>query len=152
MSDNNEFDIIVIGAGPAGLAAARTASQAGCKTLLLEKLPKAGDLGHPCSGAIAPLPGFVRGQRIPDGLHFREIAFTIPWALVTGTPTRQRYISPGGIVFQATFPARDDFPIAVIDKSGVLRLMAEQASTAGAEATCAATGKRQRTSPPGVTA
>lgn len=133
MSANNKFDIIVIGAGPAGCAAACAASQAGCKTLLLEKLPKAGDLGHPCSGVIAPLPGFVRGQCTPDGLHFREISLTIPWALVTGTPTRQRYISPGGIVFQATFPTRDDFPIAVINKSGVLRLMAEQASTAGAD-------------------
>jgi len=129
----NEFDVIIIGAGPAGLSAAHTAAQADCKTLLLEKLAKAGDLGHPCSGAIAPVPGFVHGQRSQDGLHFPEIDLSIPWSLVTGTPTRQRYVSPGGFVFQASFPARDDFPIAVIDKSGVLRLMAEQASAAGAE-------------------
>lgn len=133
MSNRNEFDVIIIGAGPAGLSAARTASRSGCKTLLLEELAQAGDLRHPCSGVIAPLPGFVRGQRRQDGLHFPEIDLNIPWSLVIGGLSRQRYISPGGIAFQVIFPARDNFPIAAIDKPGVLRLMAEQAAAAGAE-------------------
>lgn len=133
MSNRNGFDVIIIGAGPAGLSAARTAARSGCKTLLFEQLAQAGDLGHPCGGAIAPLPGFVDGRRRQDGLYFPEIDLGIPWSVVVGSPSRQRYISPGGIAFQATFPQRDDFPIAVIDKSAVLRLIAEQAAAAGAE-------------------
>jgi len=133
MCNKDDFDVIIIGAGPAGLSAARTAARSGCKTLLFETLAQAGDLGHPCSGVIAPLPGFVSGQRRQDGLHFPEIELSIPWSLVVGSISCQRYISPGGVSFQATFPARDNFPIAVIDKSGVLRLMAEQAVAAGAE-------------------
>ncbi|MFQ3547546.1 MAG: NAD(P)/FAD-dependent oxidoreductase [Termitinemataceae bacterium] len=133
MFNRSGFDVIIIGAGPAGLSAARTAARSGCKTLLFEELAQAGDLGHPCSGVIAPLPGFIRGQRQKDGLHFPEIDLTLPWSLVLGSPSRQRYVSPSGIAFQAIFPAGDNFPIAAIDKSGVLRLMAEKAAAAGAE-------------------
>lgn len=133
MTDKQGFDILIIGAGPAGLSAAHVAADSGLKTLLLEKLPKAGELGHPCSGAIAPVPGFITGQRKEDGLHFLELDLIIPSALVIGQPTTSRYISPGGLTFEASFPNRDDFPIAVIDKPALLRLMAEKAAAAGAE-------------------
>ncbi len=133
MTHKQEFDVIVIGGGPAGLGAAYTAANLGLKTLILEKLPGAGELGHPCSGVIAPLPGFITGQRKEDGLHFPELDLIIPSTLVIGHLTVSRYISPGGLNFEAAFPDRDDFPIGAIDKSALLRLMAEKAATAGAE-------------------
>ncbi len=133
MSDQRHTDVLIIGGGPAGLCAARAAASAGSTVILLEKLASEGDLGHPCSGAIAPVPGFVQGRRTPDGIHFPELHFTIPTALIVGAPTVQRYISPGGIAFEAVFPDSDEFPIAVIDKSGVLRLLAAEARAAGAE-------------------
>lgn len=129
----NLYDLIIIGGGPAGLSAARAGARAGCKTLLLEKLAAAGELGHPCSGAIAPIPGFVSGQRTKDGLQFRELDLDVPASLIVGSPCVQRYISPGGFEFQARFPTRNDLPIAVIEKPGLLRLIAQQASNAGAE-------------------
>lgn len=127
------YDIIVIGAGPAGLSAARTAAGLGLRTLVLERLPRVGELGHPCGGAIAPVPGFVSGQRRDDGLHFLELDLVIPSSLIVGSPTIQRYVSPGGREFRVAFPNRDDFPVAVIDKPALLRLMAEQAKAAGAK-------------------
>jgi 2-polyprenyl-6-methoxyphenol hydroxylase-like FAD-dependent oxidoreductase len=106
-----ECDIVVIGAGPAGLSAARAAARPGLDVLLLEKLSQAGELGHPCGAAIAPHPGFVSGQRQRDGLHFPELDLTIPRSLIAGWPPTQRYISPGGYEMRIQFPARDDFPI-----------------------------------------
>lgn len=125
--------LLIIGGGPAGLMAARTAARLGLKPLLFEALPHPGDLGHPCSAAIAPVPGFVGGLRRADGLHFPALHLIIPAALVVGAPAVQRYVSPGGIAFEARFAPRDDFPIAVIDKPALLRLLAEQAAQAGAD-------------------
>ena len=125
--------LIIIGGGPAGLMAARTAARAGLGVLLFEALPRAGDLGHPCSGVIAPAPGFVRGERTPAGIRFPALDLTIPAALIVGTPSVQRYVGPGGGAFEARFPSRADFPIAALDKPALLRLLAEQATAAGAE-------------------
>jgi len=133
VTHEQEFDVIAIGGGPAGLSAVHTAASLGLETLLLEKLSRAGELGHPCSAVIAPLPGFITGQRKEDGLRFPELDLTIPSALVIGQLSISRYISPSGLTFEASFPNRDDFPIAAIDKSALLRLVAEKAVTAGAE-------------------
>jgi digeranylgeranylglycerophospholipid reductase len=127
------FDLLVIGGGPAGLVAARTAARLGARTVLCERLPRAGNLGHPCGAAIAPLPGFVSGRQEAQGLCFPELDLFIPADMIVGTPTRQRYISPAGHALVADFPARPDFPLAVIDKPALLRRLARQASAAGAE-------------------
>jgi len=129
----SSYHLIVVGAGPAGLSAARTASRLGLDVLVLEALSEAGELGHPCGAAIAPHPGFVSGQRQGDSLHFPELDLTIPGDLVVGWPRTQRYISPGGYEMRIRFPTRDDFPIVAVDKPGLLRLLAEQAQRAGAK-------------------
>ena len=125
--------LLIIGGGPAGLMAARTAARLGLKPLLFEALPNAGDLGHPCSGVIAPVPGFVAGVRRADGLHFPALDLTVPAVLVVGTPAVQRYIGPSGVAFEARFAPCDDFPIAAIDKSALLRRLAQEAAQAGAD-------------------
>ena len=48
-----ETDILVIGAGGAGLAAAATAAPAGAKVLVLEKMPVMGGSSLICGGALA---------------------------------------------------------------------------------------------------
>jgi len=73
----------------------------------------------------------VRGQKGTDGLHFPELDLTIPAAFIVGASAEQRYIGPGGLAFTAVFPNRADFPIAAIDKSALLRLLAEEAAVAG---------------------
>lgn len=42
MTDLQQYDLVIIGAGPAGMAAAREASEAGLSTLILDEQPRAG--------------------------------------------------------------------------------------------------------------
>lgn len=132
MKAAQRYDIAIIGGGPAGLGAARASARLGLRTVLLERLDRPGDMGHPCSGAIAPVLGFVSGRETPDGLYFPEIDLLIPPPLVMGRPTRQRYISPSGYEIVADFPNRADFPVAIVDKAALLCLLAGQAEAAGA--------------------
>lgn len=55
-------DIVVVGAGPAGISAAVTAARSGRKTVLLEKEAFAG--GIPVTGHIATLCGLYMGQAL----------------------------------------------------------------------------------------
>jgi flavin-dependent dehydrogenase len=123
----------VIGAGPAGLSAARTAAGLGLKTLVLERMDRAGELDHPCGAAIAPVPGVISGWQGNGGVQFPTLHLTIPPVFVIGTPTTIRYVGPNGGEFRAIFPNRRNFPVAVIDKPALLRCLADQAATVGAE-------------------
>jgi flavin-dependent dehydrogenase len=126
------FDMIVIGAGPAGLAAAIRGADLGLDILVVERLTEPGLLSHPCGGAMAPLPGFVSGRRSGDGgVFFPELDLTVPAEAILGWPDTIRYLSPGGYAMRAEFPIREDFPVFVADKSALLRRMAERATSAG---------------------
>jgi geranylgeranyl reductase family protein len=60
------YDLIVVGAGPAGTSAARSASKSGLKTLLIEKdrIPR-----HKlCGGGITPKVTQLLGFKLPDEL------------------------------------------------------------------------------------
>ncbi len=72
------YDVIVVGAGPAGSSAAKTAAQKGLKVLLLEKNPAPGM--KVCAGGIRP--SVVRHLDIDDDVIEREIdgfRFISPW-------------------------------------------------------------------------
>ncbi|MCL2182759.1 MAG: NAD(P)/FAD-dependent oxidoreductase [Chitinispirillia bacterium] len=84
MSDaaNNKYDIIVVGAGPAGSMAAMAAAEAGRRVCLLERKSKAG----------APV-------RCGEGVGFKGLTLSVEprpeW--IKSTLTRARMVSPSGI-------------------------------------------------------
>ena len=123
------YDVIVIGGGPAGLTAARFAAQAGCKTLLLERLPRRGMLDHPCGGVLWSVPGLITCQFEREGIHLTEVDFLVPADLIIGGCAAKEFLSPGGKGFG--FYLERQWPI--VDKGEMLRLLAGRAEAAGAE-------------------
>jgi digeranylgeranylglycerophospholipid reductase len=94
-NNNNKYDIIVAGAGPAGSSAAFAAASAGRRVLLLERKPAAG------------LP-----VRCGEGIGHKGLTLTLPprpeW--IKSTVTRARMVSPSGIAVE----------IGNVDKSYIL--------------------------------
>jgi flavin-dependent dehydrogenase len=133
MSQDCQYDVAIVGAGPAGLSAARTVARLGFSAILFEQLAQPGDLQHPCSALITPVPGFIGARRLLDGLFLPSLDLLIPSSLILGFLPAQKFVSPGGYEWRATFGPQHDFPAAVLDKAGLLRLMARQARSAGAE-------------------
>ena len=72
------FDVVVVGAGPSGLAAAVYASSEGLSTLVIEQQAVGGQAGT--SSLIRNYPGFSRGV---SGSHLAYRSFQQAWAFGT---------------------------------------------------------------------
>lgn len=78
LGDSREFDVIVIGAGPAGLSAAVYASSEGLRTLVVEGLSIGGQAGS--SSLIRNYLGFARGV---TGAELAQRAYQQAWIFGT---------------------------------------------------------------------
>lgn len=125
------YDVVIIGAGPAGLSAARTAARLGFKTLVLERLANLGRPVHACS-MIGPVPRQA-GLNPSGDLYFRKVDLTIPASAVSGYAARRSWLSPNGLAFAADLAGRGSGPAALVDTPALLGLLAERAGQAGAE-------------------
>lgn len=95
----DDFDVVVVGAGPAGSAAARFSAEGGARTLLLERREAVG-VPVEC-GEFLPSPATLREimPRVEDipGL------FDVPPACVSRPTSRMAVISPGGKRYELDF-------------------------------------------------
>jgi digeranylgeranylglycerophospholipid reductase len=119
----DHYDVVVVGAGPAGSLAARAAAEGGATTLLVDHRP---ELGHPVQcGEFVPAP-----HELADLFGCRELisrAFEIPPATVLRTTEWMACISPFGHVFR--------FPLAgcTVSRRAFDKALAVRAEGAGAE-------------------
>ncbi len=133
MSDNERYDLLIVGAGPAGLSAARTAARLGFATAVVDRLAAPGMTGHECSAVLVPAPGLVSGRSLFGGLFFPQVDLWIPESIIRAPETTQRCYSPSGLEYQTVFNDLAGSVPAIVDKAGLLRLMADQAAAKGAD-------------------
>ena len=111
MASSSDFDVVVIGGGPAGATAAHDLARAGRSVLLLDR---AGRI-KPCGGAIPP-------RLIEE--------FEIPEHLLVARITAARIISPSAR--EAHMPIQGGF-VGMIDRGSFDEWLRVRAETAGAQ-------------------
>lgn len=115
-----EYDVIVVGAGPAGSVAAKTAAEKGCRVLLLEKRP---EIGVPIRCA--------EGTSKTELMKFTEI----DPAFVCNELHRAEIYAPDGTSFQITtrMSGIDEEAGLITDRKMLDRHLANAAANAGAD-------------------
>jgi len=119
----DRYDVVVVGAGPAGSLAARAAAEGGATTLLVDHRP---ELGHPVQcGEFVPA-----AHELADLFGCDELiatAFEIPPTTVLRETHQMACISPFGHVFR--------FPLAgcTVSRRSFDKALAFRAEGAGAE-------------------
>ena len=128
------YDVAVIGAGPAGLLAAKTASELGMKTVLVEKRKDVSKITRACSMQFILDDGYENEyvQLQDDKILFTRNGFSVDYNGKTHDLTHKYYISPGGSSIH--FANSDGSPFAVKFEKGVLLEQLRQAcEKSGAE-------------------
>ena len=129
----SDFDVLVVGGGPAGLYAAERLSRRGVSTLVCEEHPLVGDPVH-CTGVLATESFDVLG---------------LPHDATLNSLTTAKFVSPSGITISYATPA----PLAaVIDRGPFDRALAARAQAAGAEIRTGMRASVVETGPSGVRA
>ena len=70
-----DYDVIIVGAGPAGLMAAKTAGENGLKAALLERKIDIADIKRACSMMVVTLTGKYLGERVFLNTRDKRICF-----------------------------------------------------------------------------
>jgi len=128
------YDIAIIGAGPAGLMAAKTAAEHGLKAVVLEKRTNVSRITRACCEQLIMDKDF-QGDTIR--LEAGKIVsltndFSVDYAGPTADVTDKYFISPSGRTIHFAYP--DKSPIVIkIDKGHMLRNLWNSAAAAGAE-------------------
>lgn len=115
----DEYDVIVVGAGPAGCIAAKTAAGKGLKTILLEEHPQVGLPEH-CMGLVAA----------PKESPVMQVIASAGERVVLTRISKRRIYTPDGDVIDKDFGGVD---VIVVERNLLDVILAEQAADTGAK-------------------
>jgi digeranylgeranylglycerophospholipid reductase len=116
-------DVLVVGAGPAGLSAAASAAKKGVRTLLIDKRAEIGDNNH--CGELLPSPAEIK-DLLPKASEVEKLV-DIPSRLIMARTRMLRLISPSGKCQEFPFESN------IIDRRGFEKHLAIEASRYGAD-------------------
>lgn len=125
--DDRVHDLVVVGAGPAGLGAAIAGRALGLDVAVIERMPSMRRAHHPDGGLLTGQRGDVtQGLR---GLHLPDLDVTVPRDRVRETLRRAFLMGPDGRTTRSGAPVAS---MAAVDKDDFVRILAERALDAGA--------------------
>ena len=128
-----KYDVIVVGAGPAGLMAARTAKQEGLEVLLVEQKKEIARVRRSCAQALATAPGYngetvtVEGERIIFHINDFSIKYHGSWLDIKNF----FHVSPNG---SKIIVEREETPVGkIFDKEMLLADLLSEVEQSGCE-------------------
>jgi flavin-dependent dehydrogenase len=131
---SKEYDLAVVGAGPAGLMAAKTAAEQGLKAVLIEKRKDVSRITRACCMQFIMDDGYENEHiELREGkIIFTRNGFEVDFEGRIHGVTNKYYVSPGGHAIH--FANKDGSPYGFkFDKGALLRGLWEQCEKAGAE-------------------
>lgn len=131
-SPRERWDVVVIGAGPAGLGAAISAARAGCSVCVCERLPNRELSHHPDGGVLMTLPDLPEMERRGDRLAFPALDLELGLGDGLSVVDRLGILGPDGMATGDVFP--EGVPHGLMgDKDRFVHLLADEAERAGAK-------------------
>ena len=148
-----KYDLLIIGGGPAGLMAAKTAAERGLSVTLIERKQRIGDVRRACCAQLVMDDGYESETvEISDGqIVFTHNGFSVPYDGPRVDVVNKYYWSPRG--HRIHFAHDDGRPMAVkFDKGRLLERLRQDAETAGVELLLGTVAVDATDSPGGVEA
>ncbi len=131
---NSMFDLVIVGAGPAGLMAAKTAAEIGLKVVIIEKSKNFDHLKRACSAQIIMDDGYENEfVHVNDGkIVFERNNFEVKYTGQVKNVTDKYYYSPHG--HKIHFAHQDGKPFAIkFDKNKLLQDLCKECENLGVD-------------------
>ncbi len=131
---NNIIDLIIVGAGPAGLMAAKTAAEMGIKVVIIEKSKNFDHLKRACSAQIILDDGYENELvHINSGtIMFERNKFEVKYSGALVNVTNKYYFSPSGYKIHFANPDRKPFAVK-FDKNKLLQDLYKECEILGVD-------------------